>query len=134
MTTGERIKAARQAVGLTQEELGKRLGISGSSIAQYEMGHRKPKIETLNRIAAALGEAPWELVGDWHPDGSGEMQRPKTCKYDDEWGRIAAALGRLNADGRQKAVERVEELTEVRRYLTFDAREEADQRAADIDG
>lgn len=54
MTTGGRIKAARKAAGMTQEELGKKLGVSGSSIAQYENNLRNPKIETLNRIASAL--------------------------------------------------------------------------------
>lgn len=62
MTSGERIKAARKKVGLTQEDLGKRLGVSGSFIAQYETNNRNPKLETLRRIAIALGTTVSELV------------------------------------------------------------------------
>lgn len=62
MTTGELIKAARKKAGLTQEELGKNLGVSGSYIAQYEADNRNPKYETLKRIAAALGVEWTELV------------------------------------------------------------------------
>ena len=63
MTTGQRIKAARKSAGMTQEELGQKLGVSGSAIAQYETDKRKPKMETLRRIADALGIQPWELDG-----------------------------------------------------------------------
>ena len=62
MTTGQRIKAARKKAGMTQEDLGKKLGGSGSFIAQYETNKRKPKFETLQRIAAALGVSIYELT------------------------------------------------------------------------
>lgn len=54
MTTGERIKAKRKEKGLSQKELGKLLGVSGSMIGQYENNIRNPKNETLCRIAQAL--------------------------------------------------------------------------------
>ena len=54
MTTGQRIKAARKRIGLTQKELGDKLGISYQSIAQWENDLRKPKQETLIRISRAL--------------------------------------------------------------------------------
>ena len=54
MTTGQRIKAARKAVGMTQKELGDKLGLSFQSIAQWENDLRNPKMETLERIADAL--------------------------------------------------------------------------------
>lgn len=54
MTTGAQIKAARKARRLTQEDLGKALGVSSSFIAQYETGKRNPKYKTLCRIAEAL--------------------------------------------------------------------------------
>ncbi len=49
---GRIIKEARKEKGLTQKELGEKLGVSYQMIAQYESGHRKPKIETLKRISA----------------------------------------------------------------------------------
>lgn len=49
------IKDARKKAGLTQKELGLRIGTSESMISQYENGHRRPKYSTLERIAEALG-------------------------------------------------------------------------------
>lgn len=43
MTTlsGSDFRAARKALRLTQAELGERLGLSPSTIAMYEAGHRR---------------------------------------------------------------------------------------------
>lgn len=54
MTTGERIKFARKEAGLTQRELGERLGITYQTVAQWENNLRNPKFDTLRRIAEAL--------------------------------------------------------------------------------
>ncbi|WP_443662596.1 helix-turn-helix domain-containing protein [Dysosmobacter sp.] len=54
MTVGERIRNARKKAGLTQAQLGEKLGVSGSMIGQYEKDLRKPKIETMDKIATAL--------------------------------------------------------------------------------
>lgn len=54
MTTGERIKVARKAVGMTQAELAKKLGISYVGVSQWENNLRNPKLETIQKIANAL--------------------------------------------------------------------------------
>lgn len=64
MTTGEKIKRARKAAGLTQQELGELLGVSGSMIGQYEGNLRNPKHETLLKIARALKVMPYELYSE----------------------------------------------------------------------
>ena len=66
MTTGQRIKAARKNAKMTQKELGQKLGISFQSIAQWENNLRNPKIETLQRIADALGVSVDYLLGTYH--------------------------------------------------------------------
>ena len=55
MTTGQRIKAARKKAGMTQAALAEKLGISYVNISQLEKDQRNPKLETLQRIAKALG-------------------------------------------------------------------------------
>ena len=59
MTIGEKIKNARNLLGLTQRELGITLGFDKNSadvrIAQYESGTRTPKSELLSEIANVLG-------------------------------------------------------------------------------
>ena len=64
MTTGERIKAARKKAGMTQAELALRLDIPFQSISQWERDIRKPKKETIAKIANALNVHPVELSGD----------------------------------------------------------------------
>lgn len=49
------IREARKAKGLTQKELGERLGIGEPTVSKYESGKQNPTIETLEEIANALG-------------------------------------------------------------------------------
>lgn len=65
LNTGEKIKQARKKAGITQKELGKKLKVSQAMIGQYESGKRKPKLETLDKIADALGADVWDLYEDF---------------------------------------------------------------------
>lgn len=82
MTTGQRIRAARKQVGLTQKELGEKLGIAYQTVAQWENNLRNPKIETLQKIAAALGVEAIELVPEEKQDEYlfSYVQYRKECK------------------------------------------------------
>ena len=62
MTTGQRIKKARKAAGMTQADLAKKLNIPFQSVSQWERDLRKPKYETLLRIADALSLNFSELI------------------------------------------------------------------------
>ncbi|MBO2684963.1 S24 family peptidase [Shewanella algae] len=53
-TLGERLKAYRKSSKLTQAELGKRVGVSGATISQWESGDTSPKGENLHKLARAL--------------------------------------------------------------------------------
>ena len=64
MTIGERIKAAREKTGMTQVELGEKVGVSGVAIMRYEKGQRQPRYDLLLHIADALGVSAHTLV-DW---------------------------------------------------------------------
>lgn len=73
MTTGERIKQARKRAGLTQKQLGEKLGITFQSVAQWETGKRIPKVESLQKIADALNMDVYTLMGariETYEDGS----------------------------------------------------------------
>ena len=61
MKIGERIKTYRLRAGLTQRQLGEKLGVSNVNIGQYERGLRNPKLPQLKRIADAL-EIPFDLL------------------------------------------------------------------------
>ena len=63
MDVGSKIKTARLAKGMTQEELGEILGVQKSAIAKYESGRVvNIKRNTLTKIADVLGIPPFELI------------------------------------------------------------------------
>lgn len=47
---------------MTQHELGKRAGISGSQVYRLEAAEREPRLSTLIALARALGKDPGDLV------------------------------------------------------------------------
>lgn len=51
---GERIRKARKGKGLTQKELGEKLGVADSVITNYESGKQNLTIETLQKVAQVL--------------------------------------------------------------------------------
>lgn len=62
---GQRVRAAREEAGLTQTELGARTEIDQAVISRLERGKHLPRIDTLRRIATALGTSvPMLLSGD----------------------------------------------------------------------
>ncbi|WP_418427946.1 helix-turn-helix transcriptional regulator [Anaerotruncus massiliensis (ex Liu et al. 2021)] len=54
MGIGKRIKEARERLGLTQEELGKLVGVTGSSITNYEKETSHPKEPVMYALIKAL--------------------------------------------------------------------------------
>lgn len=115
MTTGELIKAARKKAGMTQAQLAEKLGISYVGVSQWENDLRNPKLDTLQRIASALGVPVQELISDWEAVDKEEFKRVFIYGEGIK-DRIDAALDRLNDEGQAKAAERVEELTEIPKY------------------
>ena len=54
-TLGERIRAARQAAGLSQEKLAERLGLTRQAVTKWETGQSAPSTENLLHLAEVLG-------------------------------------------------------------------------------
>ena len=73
MTIGERIKAAREKAGLTQVQLGEKVGVSGVAIMRYENGTREPRYDRLKRISDALGISIYELFDGSTVDADGTI-------------------------------------------------------------
>lgn len=131
MWIGELIKQARKTAGLTQTELGEKIGTSGVTIMRYEKGQRQPRIEQIQKIADALGitmrqlmeldddqeyihkEMRWTMTKE---DIERQTEAALQSMADNPYQLIFAALNELNTAGQQKAVERVEELTEIPKY------------------
>ncbi len=59
---GERIKAARKAAGLTQEQLASKCGLATITIRQYESGKRQPRLAQIKDLAMATGTTVQKLL------------------------------------------------------------------------
>lgn len=68
MELGQKIKAARIQKGMTQEELGKIVGLQKSAIAKYENGRVvNIKRSTLQKLAKALDLRGSDLIIESNP-------------------------------------------------------------------
>jgi len=63
---GEKVREAREAVGLSQRELAARMSTSQAAVARLEAGGTSATLTTLHKAAAALG---LELSIDLAPAG-----------------------------------------------------------------
>lgn len=52
---GSQIREARRAKGLTLKEVGERMGVAEATVSRYEKGGQNLTVETLHKIAEALG-------------------------------------------------------------------------------
>ncbi|WP_272674560.1 MULTISPECIES: LexA family protein [unclassified Providencia] len=66
---GDRIKLRRKEMKLRQAELGKKVGVSGSAISQWESGITSPDGGNLIALASSLGCSPEYLVTGKQADG-----------------------------------------------------------------
>lgn len=131
-TVGDCIKDMRKSAKMTQAELAKKIGLSTITIRQYESNAREPRFATLQSIAAALecetsallptpNENPIYFhkirdkltaeeildLRDWDNISNPEYQQEKI---------ILRLFRKLNTDGKQTAIWRLEELTQLPQY------------------
>lgn len=141
MTIGEKIRKIRKENGLTQKQLGEKLGVSYQMIAQYENGKRNPKIDTIEKIADALEVSKNSFYDNFTQLEKGEMVKSDLIdiikklnleveRITDKDGNIEKALTKsvekkreyiclydqLNSNGQDKAIEQVELLTKIPEY------------------
>lgn len=71
---GERLRHYRKQAGLSQEEAGIRASLHRTEIGLLERGERLPRVDTLIKLAGALGVSAGELLEGitWQP---GQLHR-----------------------------------------------------------
>lgn len=78
MSFPEKLKAARQGCGFTQQEIAQRLGIDKTTYSGYETGRRQPDVPKLRRLAQILDITCDELL-EFQP-GVGSMVSPEEMR------------------------------------------------------
>lgn len=59
---GKNLRAARDRLGITQEEVAARSGVQAGEISRIERGKRDPQVSTLEKIAKAVEMPPGRLL------------------------------------------------------------------------
>lgn len=60
---GKKIADARRQMGLTQNALATRVGVTAQAVSKWETGRSCPDISILDEIADTLGISLFELLG-----------------------------------------------------------------------
>ena len=105
---GSQLKKVRAYYGMTQIEVAQKAGIAINSLRRYESDERTPTMDVLEKIAGAYGITVAQLLWSQKFDLQLFAEGPEQA--------IKRALDKLNDAGQEKAVERVEELTEIPKY------------------
>ncbi|MFD7994562.1 helix-turn-helix domain-containing protein [Streptomyces mexicanus] len=61
---GDRLREQRRAAGLSQQALAERVGLDKQAISKIENAHQSPRLDTLWRLAGALGVTVGTLTDD----------------------------------------------------------------------
>ena|SRR5271167_108631 len=89
------IKARRDAVGLSQRELARSVGVTASHIAYIESGRRRPSHTLLFQLARSLGLDQQELFSAAYPELKSLMTAaPPAGKREDAWRSFVAVADR----------------------------------------
>lgn len=113
-TFGENLKIIREQKGLSQSELGERLGVRQQTVAQYEKAEEQPKMKTIRRLASALNVPLYKLVTNWKEFSSDEFCEDfasSSVRRNEPESTLAAHF-----DGEEYTEE---ELNEIRQFAAF---------------
>lgn len=86
MTVGERIRAIRVGLKLSQTEFGKRVGLERATLSNYERGADQPGKGRLYLIAEKFGVNPeWLLTGKGEPYKTNAVTPEDRAKIEREY-------------------------------------------------
>ena len=64
MSIGKNIKILRESKGLTQDELGKKIGVSGKTVSSWELETKTPRMGAIQRLADFFDVTKSEIIED----------------------------------------------------------------------
>lgn len=122
MGVGDKIKNLRESMGLTQTELGDKLGVKKNAVSKWECG-RVEDIPTskIKALATLFGVAPSFLIDD---DASDDV--PLTQKKDEHIRDGSEIMFALSRGGEQEITDEMFE--EVKKFAAYIAQRAKDKK------
>lgn len=99
-TFGDRVAAAREAAGLTQKELAKRLGVRAGTVRAWEQDLSEPRANRLSMMAGLLNVSVMWLING---EGDGMDGPPGDGEIDGDVREMLTELRELRADLRTRS-------------------------------
>lgn len=115
ISPGTRIKELRLLNEMSQEELGKRVGVQRAAINKYEKGTvENIPIKTIERIAQVFDVSPSYIVG-WTSDEASLSAEVKTIQgvklfYGKESVELLEYFNNLNPQGKKKVLQYLDDI------------------------
>lgn len=125
MSFQKKLHNLRIQKGLSQKALATALGVSQASVNYWEKGQRIPSMDMIAKISRYFGISADELIEidtEYVEKKIEYMQKQSVVEqlvgevFDPKAEHILYAYSLLNDTGKSKALERVSELTEIKRY------------------
>jgi transcriptional regulator with XRE-family HTH domain len=111
MVIADRLRAIREQKDLSQGDIEERTGLRRCYVSRVENGHTIPSIETLEKLARALGVPMYQLFYDGEAPSEPPSIPQGMSAGRDEWGssgepakffkRLRQLLGRVSDDDRK---------------------------------
>lgn len=116
---GNRIKSRRKELNLTLKQIADIVGVASSTIQRYENGTiSQLKLPVLESIAKALDINPTWLVRDDAPMILNHLNKSENIKKQNSLELfLLDSFNKLNKEGKNEAIKRVEELTYISKYI-----------------
>lgn len=100
-TFGSRLRAAREARGITQEALGFEVGVAKATVSKWETGRSEPTLEQIALLTGLLGRsADYFVLADAAVNEAAKVQDERRAVNVDEE-RLLARFRTLSPDRRR---------------------------------
>lgn len=116
MDIGSRIKALREALGLTLEQVGDFIGVNKATVQRYEIGNIDIKRNVAIKLAECLGTSPSYIMG-WTDDPLAGVTSAAPVALSPQLQALADALNQLNEEGQEKLLDYAADLVASGRYI-----------------
>lgn len=106
MTVPLRLSEIRKFLGLSQKDMGRRVGVSGTTWQNYELENASPNAHVLARLSSEGFDINWVLTGEGAMRASEEAPDGRPAGFS-ELGARDLGRGELGGDGRHVLVPRL---------------------------
>ena len=123
MSFGNKLVFAREKKNLTQKKLAELLDITPTRLNYWEKDKREPDVVMIKKIANILDTTGDFLLG---------LEDYDAKKNNIKRNKLLNSYDKLNTEGQEKAIERVEELTQIPKYTIDNISEELSITREDV--